>query len=406
MNTSLKEGIDWVGYVDWTLRDFHSYNAQRGVTYNAYLIQDENSALIDTVKVKFADELLNNISELSELSDIKYIVCNHAEPDHSGALPIVMKSIPNATLVCNKKCKVILSQHYDISNWKFKIIVSGDNISLGKRTLHFIETPMLHWPESMFTYIPEDKILFSMDAFGQHYATSQRFSDEVPLCTVMEEAKTYYANIVMPFGKQVEKTLESVAGIDIDMIATSHGVIWRSNVSDIINLYKKWATNIFKPKVVVIYDTMWESTEKMATAIYEGASLPGVESKLIHIRHSDLTKIAAEVLDASCIAFGSPTLNGGMMPMAGAVLTYLKGLRPANKVCFAFGSYGWGKGAQRAIEEYFNSMKWKIVNESIKAQYKPIPELLNECRTAGRTLGEKAKQIAQDSIGENICINP
>ncbi|MCD6163184.1 MAG: FprA family A-type flavoprotein [candidate division Zixibacteria bacterium] len=406
MNTTLQKGIDWVGYVDWKTRDFHGYNTQRGATYNAYLIQDDNSALIDTVKKPYAVELLKNISALSELSNIKYIVCNHAEPDHSGALPIVMESIPNATLVCNKKCQATLSQYYDTSKWKFHIVATGDTISLGKRTLHFIETPMLHWPESMFTYIPEDKLLFSMDAFGQHYATSQRFNDEVPLCTVMEEAKTYYANIIMSYGKQVEKTLDRLTGIDVEMIAPSHGVVWRKNVSDIINIYKKWATNSFKPKVLVIYDTMWESTEQMAMAIHEGASLPGIESNLIHIRHSDLTKIAAEVLDASSVAFGSATLNGGMMPMAGAVLTYLKGLRPAKKACFAFGSYGWGKGAPEAIEEYFKTMKWDIINEPIKSRYKPTSELLNECRAAGRTLGEKAKTIAQNIAGEKICINP
>ncbi|MCP4581062.1 MAG: FprA family A-type flavoprotein [candidate division Zixibacteria bacterium] len=406
MNTTLREGIDWVGYVDWTIRDFHSYNAQRGVTYNSYLIQDEQSALIDAVKGQFADELLKNISVLSELSNIKYIVCNHAEPDHSGALPVVMESMPDATLVCNKKCQATLSQHFDTSNWKFHLVATGDTLSIGKRTLQFIDTPMVHWPESMFTYIPEEKLLFSMDAFGQHYATSRRFSDEVPLCTVIEEAKTYYANIIMPFSRQVEKTLDRIAGIDIDMIAPSHGVIWRENMSDIINLYRKWATNCFKPKVLVIYDTMWESTAKMAAAIHEGTSLPGVESKLIHIRHSDLTKIATEVMDASCIAFGSSTLNGGMMPMAGAVLTYLKGLRPANKLCFSFGSYGWGKGGPEAIDEYFKSMKWDILNESITSRYKPTSELLDDCRTAGKALGERAKQIAKDNTGENICINP
>jgi len=402
MNTTLQEGIDWVGYVDWTARDFHSFNAERGVTYNSYLIQDDNSALIDTVKKPYAKELLKNISALTELSNIKYIVCNHAEPDHSGALSIVMDAIPKAVLVCNKKCQTTLSQYYDTSKWKFHIVTAGDTISLGRRTLHFIETPMVHWPESMFTYIPEGKLLFSMDAFGQHYATSHRFNDEVSRCAVMEELKTYYANIIMPYGKQVEKTLNRLSGIDIEIVAPSHGVIWRKNTSDIISIYKKWATNFFKPKVLVIYDTMWESTEQMAMAIHDGASLPDVESKLIHIRRSNLTKIATEVLDAACIAFGSSTLNGGMMPMAGAVLTYLNGLRPAKKTCFAFGSYGWGKGAPEAIEEYFRTMKWNVVKEPIKSRYKPTSELLNECRGAGGMLSEKAKQIAQNISSDNI----
>lgn len=406
MDTTLRKNINWVGYVDWTLRDFHSFDTKRGATYNAYLIQDEKTALIDTVKAPYADELLKHISALTKFSNIKYIVCNHAEPDHSGALPRVMKAMPDAKLVCNKKCQTVLSRYYDTSDWKFQIVNAGDIISLGRRTLHFIDTPMVHWPESMFTYVPEEKLLFSMDAFGQHYATSHRFDDEVPLCTVMEEAKTYYANIILPYGKQVEKALNQVAGLDIEVIATGHGVIWRENISKIIEAYKNWAASRLKPKVLVIYDTMWESTGLMAKAIHEGASLPDVEAKLIHIRHSNLTLIATEVMDAAAIAFGSSTLNGGMMPMAGAVLTYLKGLRPLAKACFSFGSYGWGKGAPEAIEDYLKAMKWEIIIEPIKSKYRPTADLLNECRAAGQKLAEKAKQIADGKLGENLCINP
>jgi flavorubredoxin len=407
MNTTLGENITWVGYVDWTVRDFHGYRTDRGVTYNAYLVCDERTALIDAVKAPFADRLLQNISALTDPANVDYVVCNHAEPDHAGGMPRVMEALPNATLVCNKRCEAALSQHHDTSSWRIQIIATGDTLSLGKRTLRFIETPMVHWPESMFTYIPEEKLLFSMDAFGQHYASSQRFDDEVPLCSVMEEAKAYYANIIMPFGKQVVATLRRTAELDIEMIAPSHGVIWRSHVPVILDAYRNWAQGRLKPKVVVIYDTMWDSTGEMARAIHEGASVHGVAAELIDIRSSNLTKIATEVLDSAAVAFGSSTLNQGMLPMAGAVLTYLKGLRPAGKAGLAFGSYGWSSGGLEAVKEVIKAMKWQVLREPIKAQYRPTTEVLDECRAAGRLLAEKAKEMASDrKPGGKLCVDP
>ncbi len=389
----LRSGINWVGYVDWTIRDFHGYETARGATYNSYLVQDDQTALIDAVKAPFVDRLLDNVAALTEPGDVDYVVCNHAEPDHSGGLPRVMKALPNATLVCNKKCVAALSRHFDTSAWPIRVVGSGDALSLGRRTLQFIDTPMVHWPESMFTFIPEEKLLFSMDAFGQHYASSGRFDDEVSPCTLMEEAKTYYATIVTPFGKQVAGVLKQAATLDIEMIAPSHGVIWRSRVPEIVEAYKDWSVCRPKAKVLVIYDSMWDSTGQMARAIHEGASQPGVEVVLTHIRHSNLTKIATEVLDTACVAFGSATLNRGMMPMAGAVLTYLKGLRPVGKSGFAFGSYGWGKGAPEAIVEYFDDMRWQVLRDPLKAQFRPTPEVLDECRQAGRMLADKALQM-------------
>jgi len=266
---------------------------------------------------------------------------------------------------------------------------------------------MVHWPESMFTYLPQEKLLFSMDAFGQHYASSQRFDDEVPLCTVMEEAKTYYANIVMPFGRQVAKVLEKAAKLDIDIIAPSHGVIWRSHIAEIVEAYGHWARYRPKPKVLVIYDTMWDSTGQMGRVIHEAASEAGIAAELINIRASNLTRIATEVLDAACVAFGSSTLNQGMLPMASAVLTYLKGLQPTNKAGFAFGSYGWSKGGPEAVDEYMRAMKWDVLREPIKAQYRPTVEVLDECHAAGRVLAEKAKEVAADrKVGGRLCVDP
>ena len=399
MDSSVLEGIDWVGYVDWTVRDFHGYNTPRGATYNAYLVRDEKTALIDTVKGPFAEELLKNVAALAELSEVDYVVCNHAEPDHAGALPRVMEALPGATLVCNKKCVATLSKHFDISGWKTRGVAAGDPIRLGKRTLEFIDTPMLHWPESMFTYVPEEKLLFSMDAFGQHYATSRRFDDQVSPQVALDEAKAYYANIIMPYGKQAAGALRRADELDVQMIAPSHGVIWRSHLSEIRKAYRSWSAQRPEPKVLVIYDTMWDSTGRMARAIHEGACDPGVDALLIHIRSWDLTRIATEVLDTAAVAFGSSTLNREMMPMASAVLTYLKGLRPSGKAGFAFGSYGWGKGGPEAVNECLTAMKWEIVRDPLKAQFRPTPEILDECRAAGKTLAERAKQIAADHPG-------
>ncbi|MCX7428201.1 MAG: FprA family A-type flavoprotein [Planctomycetia bacterium] len=384
MNTTLRENIDWVGHVDWNVRDFHGYNTDRGATYNAYLVRDAKTALVDTVKGPFAGRLLARVAALVDLSRVDYVVSNHAEPDHAGALPEVMQALPNATLVADAKCLAALAGHFDTSGWKTRTIADGETLSLGRRTLRFIETPMVHWPESMFTYVAEERLLFSMDAFGQHYASSGRFDDEVPVATILDEAKTYYANIVMPYGKQVARVLQQTANLPIDMIAPAHGVIWRSHVPAILRAYADWSVCRRAAKVVVIYDTMWGSTGEMAEAIHEGASRPGVEAVLLNIRRSNLTRLATEMLDAATVAFGSPTLNGGMMPMAAAVLAYLKGLRPVGKAGFAFGSYGWGVGGPEAISEHLAAMKWEIPREPLKARYRPTAEVL----------AEKARQMA------------
>ncbi len=391
MNNTLRKNIDWVGYVDWTVRDFHSYITSRGATYNAYLVQDQKTALIDTVKAPYADYLVRNVTALTKPEKVDYIIVNHAELDHAGSVARAVREFTNATVVCNRKCEAILSSYNDTSRWNFQIVKTGDSINLGKRILTFIETPMVHWPESMFTYIPGEKLLFSMDAFGQHYASNNRFDDEVSMCEVMQEAKTYYANIVMLYGKQIKKTLEAASGLDIEMIAPAHGIIWRSHISEIIEAYRCWVDCRPTPKVLVLFDSMWESTRKMAESIVDGASLPGVEVKLISARATGMTDIATEVLDAACIAFGSATLNMGMMPMMAAILTYIKGLRPAGKSAFAFGSSGWGKGGAEAVHEFLQSMNMEVVREPIKCKWRPDADTLADCRAAGAALGELAK---------------
>jgi flavorubredoxin len=247
----------------------------------------------------------------------------------------------------------------------------------------------------MATYVPEEKLLFSMDAFGQHYATTERFDDQIELATLMDEAKTYYANIIMPYGKAVLNLLERLAGLEIDTIAPSHGLIWRRNAAEIMAAYRDWANNRAKPKVLVIYDTMYGSTEMMARAILDGASeQPGVSAALLHVRRSGLTRIAAEVLDAAAVAFGSSTLNRVMMPMVAAALNYLEGLRPVGKAAVAFGSYGWGRGGPEAVDEALRRLEWEVIREPLKAHWRPTPEILNQCRQAGRLLAQRALSAA------------
>ncbi len=390
MNTTLFDNIHWVGAVDWAIRDFHGYDAERGVTYNAYLVRDEKTALIDTVKAPFTAELLRNVAALSDPSCVDYVVCNHAELDHAGGMPEVMRALPRATLVCNQKCAAALGEHFDTSSWKIRLVTHGETIPLGRRTLQFIETPMVHWPESMCTCVPEEKLLFSMDIFGQHYATAERFDDEVDLSIVMDEAKTYYANIIMPYPKAVLTALERIGGVEVGMIAPSHGLIWRRHAAEILAAYRDWAQHRHQPKVLVMYDTMWESTAAMAEAIVEGATRPGVCTSLVHIRRSNLTRIAAEVLDAAAVAFGSSTLNRGMMPMAAATLSYLEGLRPQGKVAISFGSYGWGKGGPEAVDRALRTLQWEILREPLVARYRPTPAVLAECRHAGQLLAQRA----------------
>lgn len=394
MNTELKDGINWVGYIDWTVRDFHGYKTESGSTYNSYLIEDEKCAVIDGVKAPYADKHIEHIKAFTALENINYVVCNHAEPDHSGGIPALMNVCPDAELVCNAKCKDALEKHYDTADWKWLIVDDGDTISLGRRSLSFLNTPMVHWPESMFTYVPEEKILFSMDAFGQHFATAFRFDDEEPLDVILQEAKAYYANIVMLYGRPIAQTMAKAAELDIEMIAPSHGVIWRSHLKEVFEAYQKWVVCKPSPKVIVMYATMWKATEMMAEAILEGVQECEVEARFYNVDATHATNIATEVLDCAAIAIGSPTLNNSLMPNMAGVLCYLGGLRPANKQGFAFGSYGWSKrGGASEVEDRMKDMKIEITQDLIRSQYVPTPEILEQCREAGRQMGKYAEQF-------------
>ena len=388
------EGIYWVGAVDWNLRYFHGFSlsTHRGTTYNAYLIIDDKVTLVDTVYSPFAGDLIRNISEVIDPSRIDYVICNHLESDHSSGLPAIMERAPGATVYCSPRCEEGLRKHFQ-KDWDIQVVKTGTELSLGKKTLSFIEAPMLHWPDSMFTYVKEDALLMPNDAFGQHYASSKRFDDEVDLNIVMEEATKYYANILYPFGKMVLKKIEEIQamGIPIKMIAPSHGIIWRTNYGMIIEEYVKWASGQGRPKVVVAYDTMWDSTEKMAYAIMEGIQSEGVEAQLFRLPLSDHNDIIKEILDGSAVILGSSTIHREYLPTLAPLLDEIVALKPANVLGAAFGSYGWSSGAVEAIEEKLSKAKIERAMEALKVKWAPDEQELQQCFDFGKEMALKVK---------------
>lgn len=373
----LRKGIYYVGAVDWSVRNFHGYITNRGATYNAYLIVDEKTALIDTTKEPFGTELIERIKEIIDPDTIDYVISNHVEPDHSGALPEVMRAARNAVVVTSDPSGVKgLTAYYGAYN--YLPVKAGDSIQLGKRSLTFVATPMLHWPDNMVTYCPEERILFSNDAFGQHYASSFHFDDQVDLNEVYHEAKKYYANILMLYGKQALQAMKIVRGLKLDMIAPSHGVIWRSHVSDILELYEKYASGAVVEKAVIVFDSMWHSTEMIARHIVEGFAKAHVEAKLFDLKVNHISDIVTDVLDAKYIAIGSPTLNNQVMPTVAAFLAYLNGLAPSGKLGFAFGSYGWNGKSIKIVEQAMLEMKIQPMFEAIREIYVPSQEELSE----------------------------
>ena len=398
-------GVYAVGVADWTLRDFHGFVTNRGVTYNSYLIIDKKIALIDTVKHTLTEELLQNLGGIVDLAKIDYVVSNHAEPDHSSGLPKVMQAIPQAEVVCTAKCQAALGNYYK-GDWGYKIVKTGDTLSVGRKDLHFVATPMVHWPDSMVTYLPAEKMLFSMDAFGQHIANTQRFDDELPLDLIMDEARRYYANIITPLGSLVLKTLDAAAGLEIETIAPSHGVMWRKHIPVIVEAYKKWGSLKSDAKVVVLYDSMWGSTEKMARAILDGVVSSGVSGRLIHLCRGDLTESAAEILEAAAVAVGTPTLHNRPLPKVASLLSYAEGLCPVapgkndsrgkGRTALAFGSHGWSGGGAKIAEETLVRIGYRIAEPVICCVYRPDQSTLEKCRGAGAELARKARELAKE----------
>ncbi|MDP3110788.1 MAG: FprA family A-type flavoprotein [Thermodesulfovibrionales bacterium] len=394
----LKNGIFWVGAIDWAVRDFHGYVTQRGTTYNNYLIMDDEITLLDTVKYDFAEITIKNIKSVVEPSKIKHIVINHIENDHATGLDKIMALTPNATIYITEKGKKGLERFFDISKWNMKVVKTGDTLNIGKRTLLFLETPMLHWPDSMMTYIKEDKVLISQDAFGQHIASAVRFDDEFVTCQSMSELDDavvdYYANILMPFGQLIKTKIADIQklGLEIDMIAPDHGIIWRSNPNKVLQMYLDMANGRANLSVSIIYDTMWHSTEHMTLPVMEGIKNEGVECKIIKLRSTPMSDAIKEFWHSRGCLIGSPTLNNLMYPTVAEFLYHLRGLKPKNRIAGAFGSYGWGGGAVKEAYEEFKRMGLEIFEPGLQVLYRASSEDEEKCYEFGREFAKKTKE--------------
>lgn len=381
----------WVGGIDWNERLFHGYTTERGITYNAYLIMDEKITLIDTCKATFADELVQRISQVVDPAKIDVVITNHVEMDHSGSLPVIHKIAPNAEIYASAGAGVNeLRAHFGIEATPVK---TGDTLCIGERTLSFVTTPMVHWPDNMVTYSDVDKILFSNDAFGQHFATTKRFDDENDMCEVMKQAKKYYANIVWPYGMQAGRALAAVKGLELKMIAPSHGCIWRSHIDEIIAKYEEWTTYQTQEKAVVVFDSMWHSTESMAREICDAFIAEGISAQLIDVKSTHISDIMLYMCDAKYVAVGSPTLNSNMLPTVASFLTYMRGLSPKNeqRIGLAFGSYGWAPLGPKQVYAELENAKFQLPVPVVAQQWVPSEENLAELQGTVRKMIEVAR---------------
>jgi len=383
--------VYWVGGVDWALRDFHGYSTERGTTYNAFLILADKITLVDTVRAPFYEEMMSRIASVIDPARIDYIISNHSEMDHSGCLPQVIDRVkPEKVFVTENGAKA-LKAHFH-RDFDFTIVEEGQTVSLGNMNVSFIETRMLHWPDSMFTYLAEDRLLFSQDGFGMHLASSQRFDDEIDDCILEHEAAKYYANILLPFSQMAKAALEKASKLDIAIIAPDHGPIWRKDIQRILDFYGRWAAQQPARKALIAYDTMWGSTDAMAKAIEDGLAGEGVQVRSMRLRENHRSNVATEYLDAGAIIVGSPTLNNAMFPTVAETLSYLKGLRRKNLIGAVFGSYGWSGEAVTQIKEILTAMRVEMVADHINVLYVPEKAALMECRDLGVLVARKLKE--------------
>ena len=380
------------------MRDFHGteYKTLRGSSYNSYLIREEKNVLIDTVDHKFSREFVQNLRREIDLADLDYIVINHAEEDHAGALTELMMQIPDTPIYCTANAIDSINGHHHHPEWNFHVVKTGDTLDIGNgKQLIFVETPMLHWPDSMMTYLTGDAVLFSNDAFGQNIASSERFSDQYDRCVLEKAIKEYYYNIVLPFSPQVLKTLELVAALklDIEMIAPDHGLIWRGkdDCKYILDTYRALAEQKPKQRAVIVYDSMWGSTGIMASAIASGLEDEGVPVRIIDIQKNHHSDVMTELADCGAVIVGSATHNNNVLPGIADVLTYMKGLRPLNRVGAAFGSYGWSGESPKIIQEWLASMNMDMPADPVKCLFVPKHEGLSQCVALGKTVAEALK---------------
>jgi flavorubredoxin len=389
MSINVKNNVYWVGKIDWELRKFHGdeYSTHRGSTFNSYLIKEEKIALIETVWAPFSKEFVAQLTDKINLKKIDYVIANHAESDHSGAMPELMRHIPDTPIYCTKNGVKSLKGHYH-QDWNFRVVKTGDRLSLGKKELIFIEAPMLHWPDTMFCYLTEDNILFSNDAFGQHYASEYMFNDLVDQTELFTECIKYYANILTPFSPLVIKKINEVLSFNLplDIICTSHGVIWRDKPEQIVEKYLEWANAYQENQITIIYDTMWNGTRVMAEKIVGGIKDVDkeVNVKLFNIAKSDKNDVVTEIFKSKAILVGSPTINRGILVSVAGILEEIKGLKFQNKKAAAFGCYGWSGESLKIINSGLEESGFSIIDEGLRAMWNPDEESITKCVEFGK----------------------
>jgi flavorubredoxin len=401
MATELAPGVHWVGAIDWNLREYHGYTLP-GTTYNAYLVRGEKTALIDGAYHGFEGEVLGRVGSVCDPGEIDFLVVNHIEMDHSGTLPAFVRRMPDIPIYCTERARAGLARHYDTTGWNIRVVKTGDTLDLGGKTLTFLEAPMLHWPDSMFTYLAEDAILFPNDAFGQHVASAARFDDQLGRDAAMAHAKKFFANLIVPLAPKVLKKLDEVGslGIDIKMIAPSHGVIWRSHAGDILGAYADWSRGVAKDKVTIVYDTMHGSTAMMAKAIAEGVMAGGADVRVCLLRDgryegTHRSDVVTEVLDSKAVLVGSPTLQDEVLPTVAGFLSYLRGLAPgrlgAKKIGCAFGSHGGMGGAFAQAEEALKAAGIEVIDGGFQVNYRPDDDELARAYELGRKVAQEIR---------------
>jgi flavorubredoxin len=391
----MSDDIYWVGAIDWGIRNFHGYSTHRGTTYNAFLIMADKVTLMDTVKKPFFDQMMSRIRSVTDPGDIDILVSNHSEMDHSGSLPETIEAVSPRKIIASKNGKKALYEHFGELSREVEAVSDGDEASLGNMSLRFLETRMLHWPDSMVSFLPQRRILFSQDGFGMHLASTERFDDQLPLDVLWLEAARYYANILLPFSPLVIQLTQRLSELDLDieLLCPDHGPAWRENIGGIVGRWASWAQQAPSLKAVLVYDTMWGSTQAMAGAVEDGLAEAGITVRTMPLGSSDRSDVAAEVLEAGALVVGSPTMNNQPFPTLADCLTYLKGLKPSNLVGGAFGSYGWSGEAVKMIEEHLQKMGVELASEGIRTLYVPDAKALLECRDMGRIIGNRLREL-------------
>ena len=393
MSTKINDYVTWVGKTDWELKRFHGdeFTTEHGSSYNAYLIKDEKTVLIDTVWLPYDREFVSNLKKEIDLKKIDYIIIQHGEVDHSGALMELMYEIPNTPIYCSANAvKSVKGQYH--KDWNFNVVKTGDKLNIGKHTLTFIEAHMLHWPDTMFTYMDNEGILFSNDGFGQHLASEFLYADEVEQDKLWKEAITYYANILAPFSMMVKNKINEILNmnLEINMICPSHGLIWRKDPEQIVKKYLEWADSYKENQITIVYDTMWNSTRKMAEAIASGIENidKNVTIKLMNTSKDDKTLVLTEVFKSKAIVVGSPTVNNGYLHSIAGILEMIKGMKLKSKKAASFGSYGWSGEATKLITEELKKSGFEIINDGIKVMWTPDEEILEQCKKFGEEIAK------------------